>query len=240
MEPNHRARQICPAIEEIKRALRQVYPNIPLGDYRDDGSRHTAGLALDISLCSVDETEKRIADHIIDALIDVHADARWGNILFTDYEGNAARYFSVNGNLPYGPPYCQRRGRTSTELIAIRDSSARDREATSNALKLGRAHRNHIHLDYYDWNLRLQTRLNNGVREYRYKPANENPINPAWEWDREIVADWPRHALRTGFAGTLVAALRRREGQDVNSRGFVGLGGCNKQLRDAAGRGVVF
>ncbi len=240
MEPNHRARQICPAITEIKLALRQVYPNILADDFRDDGSRHTAGLALDILLCSINEEEKRIADNIIDALIDVHALARWGNILFTDYDGNVARYFSVNGNMPYGPPYCQRRSRTSTELIALRDSSARDRETTSKALKLGRAHRNHIHLDYYDWNLRLQTRMDNGVRVYRYKPRNENPINPEWEWDQKIVADWPRHAFLTGFSGALVAALRRREGRDVNTQGFVGLGGCRKQLRAAAARGVVF
>ena len=44
----------CPAIKELHEALSSVFPRLVLGTVRKDGSRHTAGLAMDIMLNSRD------------------------------------------------------------------------------------------------------------------------------------------------------------------------------------------
>jgi hypothetical protein len=72
--PNHPRNTECPAVAELARALRGVIPELRaggIGTIRQDGSRHTAGLAADIMLDSKNEYQKGIADDIIAALIDM-------------------------------------------------------------------------------------------------------------------------------------------------------------------------
>ena len=85
---NHPANTESPAVAELVRALRGVIPELRgngIGTIRNDGSRHTAGLAVDIMLDSTDEYEKMIADDIIAALIDMQGQIRWHDILYTDW-----------------------------------------------------------------------------------------------------------------------------------------------------------
>src|SRR5580765_6191967 len=84
---NHLAKKECPAVAELVRALQSVIPELRghIGTVRDDGSRHTAGLAADIMLDSANEYEKMIADDIIAALIDMQGQMRWHDILYTDW-----------------------------------------------------------------------------------------------------------------------------------------------------------
>ena len=50
---NHLAKTVCPALAELARALQGVIPELrgnKIGTIRNDGSRHTAGLAGDFML----------------------------------------------------------------------------------------------------------------------------------------------------------------------------------------------
>jgi hypothetical protein len=72
------AKSECPAVKELVEALKIAVPVLTadskkIGTVRNDGSRHTAGLAVEIMLDSTDLAEKAVADAIIDAVIKVHA-----------------------------------------------------------------------------------------------------------------------------------------------------------------------
>lgn len=68
---NHPAATESPAVAELVRALRNAVPECRghLATIRHDGSRHTAGLAVDIMLDSRIAAQKAVADRIIEALI---------------------------------------------------------------------------------------------------------------------------------------------------------------------------
>lgn len=86
--PNHPVNTVCPAVAELSYALQAVIPELQgngIGTIRNDGSRHTAGLAVDIMLDSTNEYEKMIADDIVAALIDMQSQIRWHDILYTDW-----------------------------------------------------------------------------------------------------------------------------------------------------------
>lgn len=73
----------CPAVKELRDALTVAVPLLAadpkkIGTIRNDGSRHTAGLAMDIMLDSRDSVEKSVADDIIAALVDLHRLGRGG------------------------------------------------------------------------------------------------------------------------------------------------------------------
>src|SRR5215469_1870884 len=85
---NHPARTECPALAELVSALRGVIPELRgagIGTVRDDGSRHTAGLAADLMLDSRNPYKKGIADDIIAALIALQGRIRWHDIIYTDW-----------------------------------------------------------------------------------------------------------------------------------------------------------
>jgi hypothetical protein len=66
----------CAAIRELKAALfasNTILTPGKLGTTRPDGSRHDAGLAMDIMLDSRDVAEKPLADQLIDAFVTLHA-----------------------------------------------------------------------------------------------------------------------------------------------------------------------
>jgi hypothetical protein len=140
---NHPARTECPAVAELVRALRDAIPELRgrnrIGTVRSDGSRHTAGLAADIMLDSRDAYEKGIADDIIDALIRMHSQIRWHDILYTDWsDSDPPRPFHFHipgGGGGYGG-------------VPLRKNA-------NNDVALGRDHENHIHVDWVDFSLRI-------------------------------------------------------------------------------------
>ena len=166
---NHPANTVCPAVAELVRALQGVIPELRgdrIGTIRHDGSRHTAGLAADIMLDSTNEYEKMIADDVIAALIEMQAQIRWHDILYTDWlPGNPPRpfHFHIPGG---GGGY----------------SGQRLRKNPNNNPTLGRAHHDHIHVDWVDFSRRI--------------PG-----------DTVFVYDWPPDALSTGFAPDLMNRL---------------------------------
>ena len=99
----------CPAIAELKEALLEAVPLLKadptkVGTTRGDGSRHDAGLAMDIMLDSRDIAEKAVADQIIDAVIAMHGKMKWSDILYTDWNGPQPFFFHVPGAPPFGGP----------------------------------------------------------------------------------------------------------------------------------------
>jgi hypothetical protein len=144
-KPNHPAGTECPALVEVVRSLRGVIPELrppqKIGTTRDDGSRHTAGLAGDIMLDSRNGYEKMIADDIIAALIDLQGQIRWHDIIYTDWIANTAGgalkafHFHIPGG---GGGYGGKRLQKNPVDAA-----------------LGSKHENHIHLDWVDFSLRI-------------------------------------------------------------------------------------
>ena len=167
---NHPASIECPAVAELVGALRGVIPELRgagIGTVRNDGSRHTAGLAADIMLDSTDPYEKMIADDIIAALIDLQGQMRWHDIIYTDWVPAAGGPRPFHFHIPGGG--CGYGGRLLVK------------NPLNNAV-LGRAHQNHIHVDWVDFSLRIAG-------------------------DSTFVYDWPADASRTGFRSSLQSRL---------------------------------
>jgi hypothetical protein len=125
----------CPAVRELVGALKVAVPllaNDPkkIGTVRNDGSRHTAGLAVDIMLDSRDLAEKSVADAIIDAVVKLHAQLRWSDLIYTDWNDGRPFHFHIPGMPPFGGPNGMLKKNPTTE-------------------KLGKDHENHIHIDWW-------------------------------------------------------------------------------------------
>jgi hypothetical protein len=128
-----------PAIAELKAALLAAVPLLranpgKIGTTRPDGSRHDAGLAMDIMLDSRDAAEKTVADRIIDAVVEIHARMKWSDILYTDWNGSKASFFHIPGAPPFGGP------------------NGMLKKNPNKNLKLGQDHINHIHIDWWTGN----------------------------------------------------------------------------------------
>jgi hypothetical protein len=130
------AKSECPAVKELLEALRIAVPLLAadprkIGAIRNDGSRHTAGLAVDIMLDSKDLVEKSVADQIIDAVVKVHAQMRWSDPIYTDWDpAGTPFHFHIPGMPPFGGP-----------------NGMLEKNPTSE--RLGKAHENHIHIDWW-------------------------------------------------------------------------------------------
>jgi hypothetical protein len=167
---NHPAKTECPAVAELVSALRAVIPELRgagIGTVRNDGSRHTAGLAADIMLDSTNAYQKGMADEIIEALISLQSQMLWHDLIYTDWIANASGpprpfYFHIpGGGGGYGGKLLQK-----NPIDAAK----------------GKAHENHIHIDWVDFSLRIPN-------------------------DAVYVYDWPRDARATGFATALMGRL---------------------------------
>ena len=128
----------CPAIVELKAALLEAVPILgadpkKLGTVRNDNSRHTAGLAMDIMLDSRDMVEKLVADQIIEAVVNVHPKMRWSDLIYTDWNGGKPVYFHIPGMPPFGGPKGMLKKNPTSE-------------------SLGSQHKNHIHIDWWAFN----------------------------------------------------------------------------------------
>jgi len=126
-----------PAIAELKTALLAAVPLLAVDPAkkvlttRPDGSRHDAGLAMDIMLDSRDIAEKAQADEIIEAVVTLHAKMKWSDILYTDRNGPKPSFFHIPGAPPFGGP------------------NGMLKKNPNHNVKLGQAHINHIHIDWW-------------------------------------------------------------------------------------------
>ncbi len=126
----------CPAIIELKAALLAglsgtLLTPAKLGTTRGDGSRHDAGLAMDIMLDSREIAEKAIADQIIEAVVNLHSIMKWSDILYTDWNGKTRLSFHIPGAPPFGGP------------------NGMLKKNPNNNLKLAMDHLNHVHIDWW-------------------------------------------------------------------------------------------
>lgn len=113
-----------------------------IGTVRNDGSRHTAGLAADLMLDSKNESQKMIADEIIEALIALHSQIRWHDLIYTDWIAPAQP-----GGSPH-PSYFHIPGGGGGYGGQPLRKNPIDRAT-------GRRHENHIHVDWVDFSLRI-------------------------------------------------------------------------------------
>lgn len=128
----------CPAIKELKQALIEAVPWLAadpskLGTIRNDASRHTAGLAMDIMLDSRDIVEKSVADGIIEAVVKIHSQMKWADLIYTDWSNGKATHFHIPGMPPFGGPKGMLKKNPTTK-------------------QLGADHINHIHIDWWSGN----------------------------------------------------------------------------------------
>ena len=124
----------CPAIAELKAALLAtgtILTADKLGTTRPDGSRHDAGLAMDIMLDSRRIDEKPLADQIIAAVVKLHSRMRWSDILYTDWNATTPVFFHIPGAPPFGGP------------------NGMLKKNPNHNLKLGMDHINHVHIDWW-------------------------------------------------------------------------------------------
>ena len=127
---NHPARTECPAIRELLSALRGI-PDLTgtvLGTIRSDGSRHTAGLAVDIMLDSRVPNQRQKAERVIAALIAEHPRMGWYDLIYTN--------FHIPGHRAYIGRHLERTYTISAAVAA--------------------AHVNHIHVDWCEPGLRIR------------------------------------------------------------------------------------
>src|SRR5262245_45869609 len=89
----------CPAIKETREAIKMAAPHIWIGRTTDtDGSRHEAGLAIDVMLHSKSPAQKAVADAIIEALVEEHSDMGWYDLIYTDWDKDGKpSYFHIPG-----------------------------------------------------------------------------------------------------------------------------------------------
>lgn len=125
----------CPAIKELKEALFTAVPILgadhkKIGTVREDSSRHTAGLAMDIMLNSRDPVEKSVADNLIEAFINVHSRMKWYDLIYTDWNDGKPFHFHVPGLPPFGGKNGMLKKNPTSE-------------------SLGKQHENHIHIDWF-------------------------------------------------------------------------------------------
>jgi len=125
----------CPAIAELANTLEASFPEITLLTTNDvsPGTRHTAGLAIDIML-DVTNTEKRkLAHGIIDAVVKRHASMLWSDLIYSDYDGKTITYFHIPARGGFGGP----------NGLLKRNPYTEDTR-----------HGDHIHLDWVDFSLK--------------------------------------------------------------------------------------
>jgi hypothetical protein len=128
----------CPAVIEFKATLLEAVLILganpgKVGTIRNDDSRHTAGLAVDIMLDSRDVLEKAVGDQIVQAVVNVHARMKWSDLIYTDWIGGAPYFFHIPGMPPYGGKNGMLKKNTTTKA-------------------LGEQHINHIHIEWWDQN----------------------------------------------------------------------------------------
>lgn len=116
----------CPAISELADTIQRCFPEITLFTTNNvsPGTRHTAGVAIDIMLDSTKAAQHSRAEGMIAAFIKLHQKMLWSDIIFTDYHIPAGR--GGYGGTPFTP----------------------------NPYTADRRHFDHIHMDWVDFSLK--------------------------------------------------------------------------------------
>ena len=125
----------CPAIAELADTLQASFPNITLLTTNDasPGTRHTAGLAIDIMLDVTTTKTRELAHGIIDAVVKRHSSMLWSDLIYSDYDGKIITYFHIPAGGGFGGP----------NGVLKRSPYTQDTR-----------HGDHIHLDWVDLSLK--------------------------------------------------------------------------------------
>ncbi len=89
--------------------MESCFPSVTLLTTNDvsPGTRHTAGLAIDIMLDVTKESERTLAHGIIEALVGRHASLLWSDLVYSEFDGTAITYFHIPGGGGFaGPKAC--------------------------------------------------------------------------------------------------------------------------------------
>jgi len=132
-----------------------------LGTTRPDGSRHDAGLAMDIMLDSRKIDEKAVADQIIEAVVNLQPIMQWSDILYTDWVNGAPVFFHIPGAPPFGGP---------NRML---------NKNPNNNRKLGMDHLNHVHIDWWTGNATALPASSNTIG-FRASLVGELQRPPTW------------------------------------------------------------
>jgi len=119
----------CPAVKELKLALKMAVPNIWVATIAGEESRHTAGLAMDVMLHSQSPAQKPVADAIIDALVSLAPQIGWYDLIYVDWDIDGMAF-------GFQMPYLSRDKGTPLEKHRT------DAGTTSD-------HKNHLHIDWW-------------------------------------------------------------------------------------------
>ena len=151
-----------PVITTLANALEARFPNVTLltTNNASPGTRHTAGLAIDIMLDVRTTSERTRAHALIDVFISLHPQMRWSDIIYSDYDGTTITSFHVPGGGGFGGP----------NGMLHRNPYTQDTR-----------HSDHIHLDWVNF---AREYVNQGDEyrriPYRWSPeANNTNFGPA-------------------------------------------------------------
>lgn len=125
----------CPAIAELADALERAYPSVTLFTTNNvsPGTRHTAGLAIDIMLDVTKTEQRQLAHGIIGVLVRNWSQMKWSDLIYSDYDGRTISYFHIPAGGGYG----------GSNGMLRRSPYTQDTR-----------HGDHIHLDWVDFKLK--------------------------------------------------------------------------------------
>jgi len=144
----------CPAIEELADTIERVFPDITLFTTNNvspgtPGTRHTAGVAIDI-MADVTKTDQRTrAHHIMNVLVANWSLMRWSDLIYSDYDGRSIRYFHIPAAGGYG----------GDNGLLKQSPYTQDKR-----------HGDHIHVDWIDWKMVNTGALYQRI-PYKWSPA---------------------------------------------------------------------
>ncbi|MEP6847759.1 MAG: hypothetical protein ABI999_02810 [Acidobacteriota bacterium] len=155
-----------PAIITLSEAIEGRFPSIGLLTTNNEhpGTRHTAGLAIDIMLEVRQANEHRRADQLIDVFVRLHRQMRWSDLIYSDYDGTTTTYFHIPGGGGFGRP----------GHMLERNPYTQDTR-----------HSNHIHLDWVN----LAQEFRNQGDEYRRIPYLWSPAATNTAFGPALVAE---------------------------------------------------
>jgi hypothetical protein len=141
----------CPAIAELADTLEKAFPDITLFTTNNvsPGTRHTAGVAIDIMADVTKAEQRRRAHHIMNALVANWSALRWSDLIYSDFDGSSISYFHIPAAGGFGGPIGMLRRNPYT-------SDTR--------------HGDHIHLDWVDFSLKNDGALAQRI-PYRWSDA---------------------------------------------------------------------
>lgn len=127
--------QESPAIRTLADELERRFPAVTLltTNNASPGTRHTAGLAIDIMLDVRTAGERTRAHALIDVFVRLHGVMKWSDLIYSDFEGTTVTYFHIPAGGGFGGPNGMLR---------------------RNPYTADTRHGDHIHLDWVDLSLK--------------------------------------------------------------------------------------